>query len=409
MTPEPRRSGRGPLALAFAVVALGGCYRSHQRGEPADAGGRRDGGAPIDAGRDAGPGLPRSVDLLFVVDNSISMVEEQEVLAEELPRVVRVLATGDADEDGDLAGDGEPGDPDIEPVSELSIAVVTTDMGSGDQSIGGCPRRVFGDDGLFRVRGPDVPGCMSIYPTFLTFRAGDDAVRYTRDVSCVAAAGTEGCGLEQPLESALKALSPAAPTDWTAPGYAPPEFFLGTSGHGDDENDGFVRADSLLAIVVLSDDDDCSVADPALFDVRDDRFINHLNLRCVFHEDELLHSTARYVDGFLQLRRDPGRLVFVPAVGVPADLVQPIGAPIDWDVFRRDPRLAQVVDPSNLSEVTPSCDEPGTGLAYPPPRLLRTAQELEARGVGVGLASICRGDYAPRLLAPIVARLGPGG
>ncbi|MBP7685593.1 MAG: hypothetical protein KBB95_26980, partial [Deltaproteobacteria bacterium] len=40
------------------------------------------------------------IDLLFMVDDSSSMREEQVAVAQEIPRLVEVLATGDRDGDG---------------------------------------------------------------------------------------------------------------------------------------------------------------------------------------------------------------------------------------------------------------------------------------------------------------------
>ena len=71
--------------------------------------------------------------------------------------------------------------------------------------------------------------------------------------SCIAGLGINGCGFEQPLEAALKALSPAAPNASTGAAYRPPTFFRNTFGHGDGANDGFVREGTLLAVVVVSD------------------------------------------------------------------------------------------------------------------------------------------------------------
>lgn len=388
------------LVLASSLL-LAGCYQSHERvgGLPADA------GPGFDAsGRDAGaPPSTRTVDLLFVVDNSISMEEEQASLAANIPALVEVLGTGDFDRDGDGAGDGELGDPDFVPVNELSIAIVTSDMGSGDFNVPGCPLRAFGDDGVFRSRSDARPGCRTVYPSFLTYRAGADVDDYARDVTCVALVGNEGCGVEQPLEAMLKALSPAAPTVWTAPGYDPPTFAEGTSGHGDGANAGFIHPDGVLAVVVLSDDDDCSVRDPSLFDGRDERWRRSVNLRCVFHEVELLHPVSRYVDGLMQLRTDPRRLVFAPVIGIPVDLEPAIGEPTAWDAILADPRLSQEVDPENPTEVRPSCDEPGAGLAYPPNRIVRLGRELERQGAAVRVASICDEIYFD-LVSDIVSR-----
>src|SRR3954462_2244530 len=65
---------------------------------------------------------PNQVDLLFVVDNSGSMAEEQATLGKELPRLVKVLTSGD------LEGDGEQ---DFKPV-DLHFGVVSTDLGAAN-------------------------------------------------------------------------------------------------------------------------------------------------------------------------------------------------------------------------------------------------------------------------------------
>ena len=62
------------------------------------------------------------IDLLLMIDNSNSMAGEQALLGVELPRMVRILASGDANEDGV---------EDFEPVRSLHVGVVTSDMGAG--------------------------------------------------------------------------------------------------------------------------------------------------------------------------------------------------------------------------------------------------------------------------------------
>ncbi|MGE0790713.1 MAG: hypothetical protein AB7S26_33880 [Sandaracinaceae bacterium] len=382
------------VALVAAWLA-GGCYRSHQR---VDGGPVRDAGGPEDAGDLA----LRPLDLLLVINDSISMAEEQANLARELPSIIGILLSGDFDRDGDGFGDGEPGDEDFRPVDAMNVAVVTTDMGSGGFMVGGCPVRELGDDGLFRTRGADAPGCTTVYPGFLRYRGGD-ADAFQRSVACVAQTGNAGCGIEQPFEAALKALSPAAPTSWTRPGYTAPTFLDGV-GHGDGENDRFMHENGILAILLVSDDDDCSVRDPSLFDGHDMRYATSVNLRCVVNEDPLLQPIQRYVDGFLQLRGDPSLVVFSAVVGVPRDLAPTGSERTDYDGILADARMQRVVDPMTRTDVIPSCDEPGTGLAYPPVRTLELAREIEARGGGSRVASICGSSFAPALL-PVIERL----
>ena len=94
------------------------------------------------------------VDLLFMIDNSGSMAQEQANFAEQLPKLVRILTTGDNDKNGD----GKISeDETFTPARDLHIGVVTSDMGlSGSKielapSCGGDRGRQgkgFGDAGL---------------------------------------------------------------------------------------------------------------------------------------------------------------------------------------------------------------------------------------------------------------------
>src|SRR5690348_2498849 len=85
-----------------------------------------------------------NVDLLFVVDNSGSMSEEQASLANQIPRLVNVLASGDADADGT---------PDFPAVPSLHVGVISTDMGTGGYRVPTCDEPNFGDDGILATTG----------------------------------------------------------------------------------------------------------------------------------------------------------------------------------------------------------------------------------------------------------------
>lgn len=320
------------------------------------------------------PGENR-VDLLFVVDGSGSMEQEQVSLADQLPRLLRVLTSGDTDLDGIQ---------DFEPVTDLHAGVVTVDMGTGGFAVDGCSEPARGDDGVLRATGnAGISGCDESYPSFLDFTLiGDDAL-FARSLSCVARVGTDGCGFEQQLESSLKALTPAASTLL---------FSGGTTGHGTGLNDGFLREDSLLAIVLLTDEDDCSSSDPELFNPGSTRYPGAVNLRCFQHAGAL-HPISRYVNGFLELRRDPRRLVFATIVGVPPDLV-PESTDVDYEAILNDPRMQERPDPATPDRLTASCSVPGRGVAFPPRRIVSVARDLERAGAGATVVSICSEDYS---------------
>lgn len=347
-----------------------------------------------------------SVDLLFVIDDSGSMREEQEKLRRELPRMVSALLTGDVDEDGTIDGPN---------VSSLRVGIVTTDMGVGGESVVGCgstgttvdPERAhYGDDGVLvrmsreeSVAGtpgydcdldadtvPDGVTSMAL-PDFLTFDGGDEAAQleFLRRIACFANVGTGGCAFEQPLESVLKSVT--APSESDALVGGPFHHAAGdvarSRGHGrgpgsldaDAVNADWFRDDSLLAIVLVTDEDDCSASDSRVFaaDTTDPAYDDPYDFltsqtRCVRYGAELVHPVERYVRGLLARR--PGReshLVFAAITGVPADLTDDDDEGVgNIQAILDDPRMAIRLQPGERSwngvatnvpdaEIAPAC------------------------------------------------------
>ncbi|MCP4445342.1 MAG: VWA domain-containing protein [Myxococcales bacterium] len=163
----------------------------------------------------------RDVDLLFVVDNSNSMEREQASLAEKFSNVIDALAN---------YPDGLP---------SVHIAVVSTDVGVGEgQNI--CSP--LGDNGAFQGS-----QCSALDGDFLRSIANEDGSRaenFTGSLpetfACMATLGLQGCGFEQPLESMRRALSGP-------------------------QSEGFLREHAYLAVVIVTDEDDCSAKDTGIF------------------------------------------------------------------------------------------------------------------------------------------------
>ena len=333
------------------------------------------------------------LDLLLLVDSSGSMVEEQDALARELPALVRAFATGDVD------GDGAQ---DFPAVASLQVGTISPDMGTGGHEVPTCSEPFLGDDGVLLGAGNLFDAsCEESYPRVQRFEPGApgaDAERFARNVSCVAQLGTDGCGFEQQLEAALKAVTPS--TSATS-------FQAGTRGHADGANAGFVRERAVLALVNVTDENDCSAADPELFDLDSPRFATDPNLRCSDYP-EALHPVSRYAEGFLDAKGgDASRLVFANIAGIPRDLEGASG-----DAILADPRMEERVDPREPFQLEPSCttlyEEAPPGRASPPRRLVETASALEARGAATVNASICRasfGDAVGRILARVADRV----
>jgi len=165
----------------------------------------------------------KDVDVLFVVDNSNSMAEEQQNLAQNFPKFIQKL---------EQAG------------LSYHVGVVSSDVGAGNYGLPSC--ELAGGDGGKLWNNPMVAGC---YPpkdpwiskvNGVTNLTGGDV---TSAFSCIAQIGTGGCGFENTLESARRALDPAL-----------------------NVNPGFVRKDAALAVVFLTDEDDCSAQKPQLYD-----------------------------------------------------------------------------------------------------------------------------------------------
>ena len=166
----------------------------------------------------------RNLDILFVIDTSSSMRLSQATLEANFPLFMNVLEN--------LPG-GLP---------NIHVAVISTDMGAGDGSISGCTGT--GNSGIFQytARGACTDTTLAPGATFISNVNG--VKNYTAadisDVfSCIAALGESGCGFEHQFASVMRALG--------ADGVAAPA-----------ENAGFLRQDALLAIVMVTNEDDCS-------------------------------------------------------------------------------------------------------------------------------------------------------
>jgi hypothetical protein len=364
-------------------------------------------------------------DLLFVIDNSNSMAAEQRLLRAQIPGLIEVLTKGER----------FPGDPkSFTPIRDLHLGVVSADMGLPGVEFPPC-HADGGDDGRLQHTSHPESGltCDTSYPQFLSFDGSGDSDKLAADFSCVAALGTGGCGFEQQLEAPFKALWPSVYRGKDGNEVRPNPFtFMSTSsdrshGLGDvpaaiGGNDGFLRNEpddpSLLAIVVMTDEEDCSVKStehlkPTNQLPEDSPYRKEdINLRCFYHQDLSYDVMERYFRGFRALR--PGRpdlVVFSAIAGVPADLVDAtVLASTDfsddaqrarfYDTLQADPRMQQEPDVqvgTGNGNLKPSCvrgsgDEVAT--AYPPVRIVKLARAFGEQGL---VQSICQDDFRPAL------------
>ncbi len=221
------------------------------------------------------------IDLLFMIDNSISMTDKQEILKAAVPNLLARLIQPDcvdADEmkvkklpDGKCpAGTGF----EFRPINDIHIGAITSSLGShGGTECTDARNETEGKE-LYKndearllptVRvAKNLP--VSDPAGFLTWDGGgatevDELVGNFRQH--VGAASEHGCGYEASLEAWYRFLvDPNPPIDVVRVGdLNQPVLVAPEDNPVLLQRDAFLRSDSLVAIVMLSDENDCSILD----------------------------------------------------------------------------------------------------------------------------------------------------
>lgn len=237
-----------------------------------------------DVGRQPLAELDR-VDLLLVVDDSRSMYEKQQVLADSIRRVVTDLVNPPCvDENGvpidvnEQPLDGQEECPSGSerialPVVDLHIGVISSSL--GDLAGNVCEETSAGPNGgsdgahlMFSDRqGGDIGtyqgfGYLAWDPNGELSPPGESNVEtlIARTTELVIGVGEIGCGYEMPLEAAIRFLADPAPyadIEIDENGEAVP---VGLDQALLDQRAAFLRSDSIVSVVLLTDENDCSVA-----------------------------------------------------------------------------------------------------------------------------------------------------
>jgi hypothetical protein len=330
------------------------------------------------------------LDLLFMVDNSLSMVPLQQKLLNNFPvltEVLRALPTG---------------------LPDLHLGVVSSDMGANGYPIPNCNN----DHGVLQAT-PRTPGCAGPSGNFIATGPNESAPNYTGTLedafTCIAALGQNGCGYEQQLESVAVA--------------------LGARGEVPAQNAGFLRPDALLGIVLVTNEDDCSVPpDSNLFDPSSMQLSDPLGPNasyrcnefghvcaggvrpprnppaddspvtltdCHSAEDGRLNRIADYVQLLQGLKDDPSQVFVGVVAGPPTPYV------VDWTPTSQ----IMLTSPDTVwPTIEHSCVENSGEYADPAVRL---ADLVGAFG-GTGTAeSICNDSFVS-VLSPIASALVNG-
>jgi hypothetical protein len=224
------------------------------------------------------------IDVLLAIDNSASMADKQQILADAIPDLVSRLVNPDC-----VSMDGmtrqTPADPkaecpmglerEFDPILDINIGIVSSSLGLATVCAPGSPTNPNNNDQgqLLHRSAPtmnnDIPtynnaGFLAWDPDGKRTPTGLDnsATLQMTFQNMVIGTGQVGCGYEQQLESIYRFLADPAPKVWE---------FAGSwqKSENDDmalleQRKQFLRSNSLLAVIILSDENDCSVSDPVI-------------------------------------------------------------------------------------------------------------------------------------------------
>ena len=310
----------------IAVLTLAGCGNGSS---PAS-----------DAGPDADTGDPiplTAVDLLIAVDDSNGMAQEQFLLSSQLFAFVGALMHP-------LPASTYAA------VDDIRIAVVTSNMGFSSDGVNNdeywpdpdaVPSQCagFGDDGRFQTSMPSIielpndtipcdatdAQCPGGWTCIIDGDAGVDGAGVchtdgttsvscpeledaswakttpdapngglTAQAACLANQGNSGCGWEQQLASPARALVREDQTD-------------------------FVRDNAVLAVVLVSEEEDCSMKDgESMFEEEEvaEPSLQEIGLACGNHPEHLV-APSHFYEVFTGAKPSPDAVVYAAIVGVP--------------------------------------------------------------------------------------------
>jgi hypothetical protein len=363
--------------------------------------------------------LNRDLDIVFMVDNSLSMQPLINKLTRNFPAFIQVLQN---------LPNGLP---------NVHIGVVSSSMGAGaTTNVPNCAQG--GDGGNFQDQvgvGTSEMGGIPCTKTGLnanqhfissvngtqnfdtTFQASPMIPAGIASVfSCIASLGDQGCGFEHQLASVARALSKDDMV--SADGNPVPG-----------NNTGFLRPSAYLAIIFITNEDDCSAPpDSGLFDTSSRYVADPLGPlwsyrcneyghlcdgmppsrtmmysygpgECVPAEEKgqliPVHTLVEQIKG---LKSDPS-LIFVAAIAGPPD---------PYSMTPIPPQLPN--DPSMWPNIDHSCTTPNTNPPEYGDPSIRLKAFVDAFGANGLFESICANTFAPALMtiAQTLSRvLGP--
>jgi hypothetical protein len=219
------------------------------------------------------------LDVLFVVDNSESMDDKAAVLVQSVPAFISALVNPPCVDDAGVALDQQPatgsdacpaGTRARPPVTDMHLGVITTSLGAHGGSVCSAPTADTVDPHLddqaelipSKRPGLDSYGDSGFAAWDVSGQNGDtDPTVVTLQVqSMIAAAGHTGCGFEAPLEAMYRFLvDPEPPVSAERVDNATVP--IGINQDLLQQRAAFLRPSSAVAVIVMSDENDCSIQD----------------------------------------------------------------------------------------------------------------------------------------------------
>ena len=351
---------------------------------------------------------PDDLDVLFMIDDSSGMTSMQTKLAAQIPSFIAALEN---------LPNGLP---------NIHIAVVSSDLGApGDSTSVTCT--TAGDQGLFRLSPSCASSTLAAGQTYISNVGGN--ANYTGKLAdvlaCITPLGDTGCGFGHQLGSIARALG--------ADGAPAPA-----------RNAGFLRPGADLAIIILSNVDDCSApATTYIYSINNGQNnltnaygpltsyrCNEFGHLCIdpssdpqkliqppetapidapgapsaptltltdcesLDTDGLLTPVSALVSGIKALKSDADHQIFVGAIVAP-----PTPYTVDWV----PPVGGQNLRPGELwPEIEHSCGAGDGSFGDPAVRITQLVKGFGANGVAT---SICSSSYAS-VLAGLAAKIG---
>lgn len=224
------------------------------------------------------------IDLLFVIDNSVSMADKQQILKKAVPqmvqRLVNPLCVDGNGENPEVNPGGSPDScpdgksPEFEAINDIHIGVISSSLGGhGSEN---CKPGIANPDSPSGFYDWDDKGHLipTVRPNiadkgvnglgFLAWGGGGEAERAALVASFeeqVEKTGENGCGFEAPLEAWYRFLVDPSPPINMVVGEDDRAVSEGPDELVKQQREAFLRPAGLVAIVLLTDENDCSAMD----------------------------------------------------------------------------------------------------------------------------------------------------